>query len=310
MMIPEQLNAPYDMRADKGNEHLIIEVKTWFQGTVGYGVLKRTAEQLLAAAEEENGEPTLVVAYPYPEEIRERLSSNETIKIIDVQNLLDMTQGDIDLENRLQASLNYSLYTVQSVKPSAVHLEKTGKNIEDKKIEDLIKTIESWEPQENKFTQYENTCVEVLKCLFSEDLDLWREQQTANDGLYRSDLICKIHNGNQKEFWNIAERHFNSKYIVFEFKNHKGVIRQNEVVLTAKYLYPKALRNVAILISANGADKGAEREMRGNLRNDEKLMIGLSNLDLINMLRIKADNEDPSQYLSDKLGDILIDLEK
>ena len=113
MKMPEHLDAAYDMRADKGEKHFIIEVKTWFQETVSDSVLRKTVEQLLYAAQKENGVPMLVIAYPYPEEIKERLSTNEKIKIIGVIELLDMTQDDSELENRLRASLNYSLNKLQ-----------------------------------------------------------------------------------------------------------------------------------------------------------------------------------------------------
>lgn len=302
--ISDCINEAYDMRADKGNEHLIIEVKNWFQGAVSNSVLRKTVEQLLYAAQGEKGDPVLVTVYPYPEEIKKRLPQSEKIRVIDIQKLLDMTQGDTDLENRLQAALNYSLDEMQSAKQSSAKVSR------DKKIESLIRKIETWEPRENSFTRYEEVCVDVLKCLFSEDLELWRKQETSNDKLFRFDLVCKIHNGNQKEFWQIAERYFNSKYIVFEFKNYEGEIGQKEVVITEKYLYQKALRKVAILISTNGADENAEKMIHGILREEGKLILSLSNLDLLNMLRKKMDNEDPAQYLSEKLDELLLDLEK
>lgn len=305
--ISDHIDAAYDMRADRGNEHLIIEVKTWSRGAVSNSVLKKTAEQLLYAARKEKGDPVLVIVYPYPEEIKERLPQSGKIKVIDVQKLLEMTQGDTDLENRLRASLNYSLDEMQSAKQSSASSEKVSR---DKKIESLIRKIETWEPRQNSFTRYEGVCVDVLKYLFSEDLELWRKQETSNDKLFRFDLVCKIHNGNQKEFWQIAERYFNSKYIVFEFKNYEGEIGQKEVIITEKYLYQKALRKVAILISTNGADENAEKMIHGILREEGKLILSLSNLDLLNMLRKKLDNEDPAQYLSEKLDELLLDLEK
>ena len=158
--------------------------------------------------------------------------------------------------------------------------------------------------------QYEKLCTRLLKRLFSDDLTLWQEQAKSNDELYRFDLICKIKRDNQKDFWEMAERHFHSKYIIFEFKNYSGTVTQMEVTTTARYLYTKALRSVAIIVSPNGFSVHADKAARGALREEGKLLLPLTNAELIGMLRMQDNGEYPADYLSDKLDDLLINLEK
>ena len=158
--------------------------------------------------------------------------------------------------------------------------------------------------------QYEKLCTKVLKQLFSNDLTLWQEQAKSNDELYRFDLICKIKRDNQKDFWEMAEHYFRSKYIIFEFKNYSGTVTQMEVTTTARYLYTKALRAVAIIVSPNGFSEHADKAARGALREEGKLILPLTNAELIEMLLKQDKGEDPSDYLSDKLDQLLIDLEK
>lgn len=158
--------------------------------------------------------------------------------------------------------------------------------------------------------QYEKLCTRVLKRLFSDDLTLWQEQAKSNDELYRFDLICKIKRDNQKDFWEMAERHFHSKYIIFEFKNYSGTVTQMEVTTTARYLYTKALRSVAIIVSPNGFSVHADKAARGALREEGKLLLPLTNAELIGMLQMQDNGEYPADYLSDKLDSLLIDLEK
>ena len=43
------------------------------------------------------------------------------------------------------------------------------------------------------------------------------------------DLLCWIKIGKQKIFWSVLERYFNSKYVIFEFKNYNGVVLQKEI---------------------------------------------------------------------------------
>ena len=175
----------------------------------------------------------------------------------------------------------------------------------------LRKDIKKWQGgKQTNAAAYEKLCTRTLMRLFAEDLTLWNEQTNSNGNLYRFDLICKIKRDNHKDFWEMAERYFNSKYIIFEFKNYTGKVTQKEVYTTVRYLYPTALRRVAIIISPNGIDDHADRAIRGALRDEGKLIISLTNEDLVEMLRMKKDGEDPADYLSDKLDALLIDLEK
>lgn len=158
--------------------------------------------------------------------------------------------------------------------------------------------------------EYENLCTRVLKHLYHEDLTLWEQQVKSNSELYRFDLICKIKQGNQKDFWEMAERYFRSKYIIFEFKNYSGTVTQMEVTTTARYLYTKALRSVAIIVSPNGFSEHADKAARGALREEGKLILSLTNSDLIEMLQLPDHVNGPADYLSTKLDTLLINLEK
>ena len=149
----------------------------------------------------------------------------------------------------------------------------------------------------------------IAECFF-DDLALWKEQQNANGELHRFDLLCRIKDGNQKTFWTILERYFNSKYIVFEFKNYNDAVTQKEIYTTEKYLYSKALRSVGIMIAANGYEENARWAAKGCLRENGKLILLLETKDLIEMNRLKEEQEEPSDYLQNKLDELLLELEK
>lgn len=160
------------------------------------------------------------------------------------------------------------------------------------------------------FRKYETICQELLENAFASDLSLWRNQQKSNSDMYRFDLICRIKENNGKAFWSIVERFFNSKYVVFEFKNYTAPITQKEIYTTEKYLYAKALRSVAIIVAANGYNDNAERAAKGALRENGKLLLLLNTDDLIKINEMKIANEDPSAYLLGKLDNLLLELEK
>jgi len=93
-------------------------------------------------------------------------------------------------------------------------------------------------------------------------------------------------------------------------KNHSEKISQKEIYTTEKYLYEKALQRVAIIISGKGADENALAAVRGSLRESGKLILCLSDRDILEMIEIKERNEQPTEaFLSAMLDDLLIHLE-
>lgn len=161
------------------------------------------------------------------------------------------------------------------------------------------------------YKKYEELCVSILKYILGEYLTLWEQQKTTEENLYRFDMCCKIKNGVTQDFFDTICKYFSTKYIVFEFKNYEKPITQREIYTTEKYLYEKALRKVAIIISRKGADKHAKMAARGSLRESGKLIICLSDEDLKAMLQIKKEGERTTgEYLENILDDMLMRLEK
>ena len=96
--------------------------------------------------------------------------------------------------------------------------------------------------------------------------------------------------------------------MVFEFKNYTEEIDQNLIYITEKYLFDAALRNVAIIISRKGFSESAKFAAKGCLKEHGKLILDISNKDIINML--KSPSDDPADYLLTKLEDFLMEISK
>lgn len=238
-------------------------------------------------------------------------SIQDDIIVLDIPNLLYIVDKNENLKNRLLSFLEYSTDDIVPEKPeTSIFDVSTLKSSTWEEIGlQLKEKIRHWSTS-NSYEEYENLCYDTLQYLFSDDLSLWNRQETSNSELYRFDLICKIKDGNVSGLWATLLRYFNSKYIIFEFKNYTDRITQREIYTTDKYLYLKALRSVAIIISCNGSSENAQKAIRGTLRENGKLILSIDNNDLIKMIDIKLNNEAPSDYLYDLLDNLLIDLEK
>lgn len=226
--------------------------------------------------------------------------------IIDISNLVYILNDKSDLMAEMSSILPISVEEIPKEEPLIPlgFLEHC----------DYVKTLEQelklCKKGKEGFKEYEEICTKILKYLFSNELTLWKSQEKSNKDLYRFDLFCRIKDDNNKTFWSIMENYFRSKYIIFDFKNYTEKISQKEIYTTEKYLYLKALRSVAFVITNEGYDKNALWATRGCLREHGKLILLLTNQDLLNMIKKKNEDENPSDYLLIKLDEILLDLEK
>ena len=260
----------------------------------------------------------LVTANVVSEAMKGKVSAKNKFLIIDINELLYLVQDNEELKYRLLSLLEYTTENIDIKEPTdflrMLNIIEDGNIdslIDDKdELKRLLVEVKDWEQDKRTSVEYEKFCTNVLRVLFSKDLTLWREQQKSNDDLYRFDLICKIKDDVTSAFWKFLEEYFRSKYVIFEFKNHKDVITQKEIYTTEKYLYAKALRCIAIIVSCNGSDDNAKKAIKGTLRENGKLILNLSNRDLANMLEYELNGNLASEYLYNVLDEMLIELEK
>lgn len=241
-------------------------------------------------------------------------SFKSELLIVDIVDLLYIVQDNEIMKNRLAGLVDFNINEINVIETEVIkrlNLKKISK--EEIPYKKYINILENWKNNTDcrrNADKFEELCTEILKVLFSDDLALWKAQEKSNRDLYRFDLVCRIKDNITTGFWNLLENRFNSKYIVFEYKNYSKKITQKEIYTTEKYLYLKALRSVAFIISRKGANSNAEIAMRGCLRENGKLIISLTIDDLIEMLNKKSKGFDPSGYLYDILDNMLLDLEK
>lgn len=255
-----------------------------------------------------------VVANLVSDETKRKYEEAKLGYVWDIRNVLWLFEDYPELKNELISILNYSVENIEPERPEPVIFEESSQmeNTDPESVADsYIAQLKVLETGSAAFKKYEELCVSILKYILGEYLTLWEQQKTTEENLYRFDMCCKIKNGVTQDFFDTICKYFSTKYIVFEFKNYEKPITQREIYTTEKYLYEKALRKVAIIISRNGADKHAEMAARGSLRESGKLIICLSDEDMKAMLQIKKEGERTTgEYLENILDDMLMRLEK
>lgn len=146
-----------------------------------------------------------------------------------------------------------------------------------------------------------------LKYIFERELVAWAPQKKSNSGLSIFDLIARINS--EHDFWRAIVNHFQSRYVVFEFKNYRKRIKQGQILTTEKYLYRTALRSTAMIISKVGADRNAMALCRSVLREHGKLIINLTVDDVCAMLRMRDKAADHNGLLTEYVDKMLMELD-
>lgn len=295
-----------DLLAEKDEKKYVIEVK---RGDLDLSKINYISNMLEECTKGTNYIPILVLFSRRSCMIKDRLVNDYNINVIDISNLLYLVSNNQKMKDKLINLLDFSTESIMEKELYFnIDLKQYKKCMESNY--GYIDRLETIIAGNKNAHQYEKFCVDILKYLFNDTLSLWEEQQKSNDDLFRFDLICKIKNNINDEFFNTIENYFSSKYIIFEFKNYVEKITQKEVYTTEKYLYKTALRTVAILLTRNGVDKNGIKAIKGTLRENGKLIIVLDDSDIKQMIYAKEHGEDYIEILINKLDKMLVSLEK
>lgn len=152
----------------------------------------------------------------------------------------------------------------------------------------------------NDWKTYQDTCKDILSySIVPPLLGPFEEASTeSTGGTQRRDLIFNIPH-DVGGFWQWVSIVHSSLSIIVECKNYGKYLPQNQVVITSKYLGRKRLGNLGIILTRKGLSKGAIAEQKRLWVEDEKLILCLTDEDLIKMLELKEHKEEPSKVIDE-----------
>ena len=287
----------------------VCEIKYFSNIDVSPYILKKAVCQLQTVSLN-SSKKMLIINSICDNNTKKNIFEETGVLIFDLRNILYY----VDIESNLYRDLLGILeFSISDVEPEETIVDLIKSNI---KIKKELKKMD-WSNKfavvrkgKKSFRQYEELCVEALKLVLSDYLDIWEQQQNSSDDLFRFDLICKIKKNIDDDFFTTLNKYFNTKYVVFEFKNYNEKITLREINTTEKYLYDKALRNVAIIVSREGVSENADKAIKGSLREQGKLIISLTDFDLLDMIDMYYNCDNATDFLASKLDKLLIELEK
>jgi len=315
------LNYDY-LVTDKYDKVIMVQTKKYnsfvdVPSSMIYDLIKRLKDYRKDNNIDNSSDYSMLIIYnKVTDEIR-KTAEKEKIILIDICNILYLIRNDEKITTELKEFLTYS--TVEIVEKEIdlkkyfninpfiepIYKEKLFKE------DELINKIKYLSRGNSTSREFEKIGENIIRYIFEDYLYGWIPQPTAANGMYRFDLIAKIKK--QSGFWGMLYNFFESRYVIFEFKNYENEITQAQIYTTEKYLYHKALRNIAFIITREGLNDNASRACAGSLREQGKLILVLDENDLIQLLELKKDRNNRnacSDYLEDKFDTFLMNLDK
>ncbi|MCH5194509.1 MAG: DEAD/DEAH box helicase family protein [Oscillospiraceae bacterium] len=310
-----------DIIAEKNKETVVIEVKAYRGIHNSKVIINNALRQILDYKKEillynKNKKFTFIIVLPceIDEKVKSEIYEQFDVIIWDIGNLIYLCEENKELLQLLFGNITYSSMNLKAKKPLGSKNDEKIINIlsesEDHSSDHYIEELKKCKPgKSNKADKkYESICTNIIKYLFGTEFYRTEEQYNTGDEMFRMDLLCSLKG--TTEFWRFLISFYKTKFVVFEYKNYSDFIPQNLIYITEKYLFPVALRNVAFIISRRGFDSNAEAAALGCLRENGKLIISITDEDLVKMLVMKKNGEEPSDYLLDKVEQFLMSVSK
>lgn len=312
---PKRFHTEPDLALSQRGMNMVVEVKLIRSPNVSLATLRNAVASIKHILEDREGYRGLIVI---PQSLSKAAkaafesAAEESVDLWDLHSLVRHTavfpgliSRLVDLLRALQIGAE-DAPTVQSQLAMLQEMDEpplTGEGARLAEEFDLIKP-----GNKKKAAQaFEKLCESALVLLFGNELIGWRRQSQIEFGYQRVDLIARLQPSNSA-FWQTLASDFRARYVVFEFKNYTGQIGQDQIYTTERYLYATALRSVAIIIARNGYDENANRTVQGALREQGKLILCLTLVELQEMLRAFDSGDEYENILLARRDNLLMSL--
>lgn len=295
-----------DILFGRKGDATIVEVKHYrYKSPPNLDLLVRALANIHFIQRESRAEHAmLVISCPLTSGLASTAMQYPNVEIWDVKKVFETASQFPDLLKQLEMLLEVDVDEVLGEQRPVITIEK---EITERDIgKTIAKALRGIAPGRAAAYDFENKCIDALKYLFENDLAGWHDQLETDDGLQRRDMVCRILPNS--EVWELMLNDLRSRYVIFEFKNYKDAISQYEIITTERYLYPAALRKLAIMISPNGCSPSAKKVIQGAMREHGKLIMSLTVRELCDLLENKDKGSDPNKFLFNRIDDFLMNL--
>lgn len=149
------------------------------------------------------------------------------------------------------------------------------------------------------WSRFENWGTEILTEIFKPNLGPPDQQTRTDDGLDIMDAIFPIRATSPP--WAQVRAEYGTRFAVAEYKNYAGPIGPKQVESIQQYLWIPAKRQFGLLISHEPPAPQAIVQRRRAWLEQEKMIVFLSATDLIGMLEMREQGDEPFEVIDAQL---------
>lgn len=207
----------------------------------------------------------------------------------DKHQIVLLTRKEIERVDRYVQAKELAAADAQ---PSLTYLDREGTCPESESLKQRLGKL----PEGIKdASAYQRLVLEILNFLFNPELIDGELEVRTVDGTERRDIIFT--NDSDQSFWSYLRTEHSSLFIMFETKNTK-TLENTHLNQTATYLGDRIGR-LGFIVTRNSLQE-AQRKKAFSIYNDSnprKIILTLSDLDIITMLDMKCAGRDPMRYI-------------
>lgn len=176
----------------------------------------------------------------------------------------------------------------------------------ERKSKSLAEALGATKSGREQWSAYQSLCSEIMQFLFCPPLEVPMAEVSDQEKRNRRDII--LENGVGDGFWARIRVTYDAHYIVADAKNYKSPLKKEPILSVSHYLKPHGCGMFGIVLSRAGAGPAARHAIKEQWIGSRKLIVVLTDQDVLEMLRLKSEANDPEQHLGQLIRDFRLSL--
>jgi hypothetical protein len=153
----------------------------------------------------------------------------------------------------------------------------------------------------DNWSDYQRLIADILEFLFCPPLQPPRYEFSDSESRNRRDVIFE--NTSADGFWSQLRVTYEAHYVIADAKNYTKPLNKGPILDIAHYLKPYGCGMFALLVSRRGAGPAAAHAAREQWIGARKMIVSLSDLDVKEMLQLRAAAAHPEEIVRKAIAD-------
>ena len=288
---PGQKAPDFELVSPTG-ERTIVEVKNYRQ-TIPSAIVNQFAGDVARArVQTPDIKGLLVVSGDLSSQARQTIAEQDGLDVWTGDDVRQLLQRFPDVAKAAATSVASS----QSLQMMIAAASTTPPRPLSAQFEDRLNTIKAGK---DDWREFEDWGTAILTNIFKPDLGSPEQQIRSDDGLDIMDAIFPIRTATPP--WALVRAEYGTRFAVAEYKNYTKPIGPKEVESIQQYLWIPAKRQFGLLVSRELPAPQAIVQRRRAWLEQQKMIVFLTAIDLIGMLEMRENGEEPFDVIDAQL---------